>query len=674
MSLRTKMLAVFSSIIIIGLGLLVAISMVNIKNTTKSSMNDRLQDMTDDRAVVVESFIDSYKQFFKAFSTQDIVKEALHHPEDKELQAELQKNLIHYIEARGDMEGMFVADSATKVIAHSVESAIGNPTIADEAVVQTVTEAIKKSEDHSYFRGIVVSSATGKLVVSVYVGVFDGDDLIGLIGGGCYAEGISNILSGMKMTGLEHSKANLYYVPKYTYILSADESLIGTEVSESGVKSLIDAIVSKGEGVEEYHNGVENNFLAYKFIPEYDLAFTVEETEKEAMNDVNWLMSVILFMSVVILVAILVVVIMFAMRISKDIGKVQVFAEKLSEGNFTIDNLFIKRKDEIGKMADSLNRMYENNANVIRNIGEGSGKVSVSSGMLSETSTDLMARFEEVRASMERVNEAMTSAGAATEQVSASANEVNDSVERLAIETKNTKMEVVEIQKKAAEIERDGRKSSEYAMSVAEARGKELEAATEEAKVVSEIATMADSIADIASKINLLSLNASIEAARAGEHGRGFAVVAGEINSLASQTKEAVDQIQATVDKIQQAFEDLQRSSSELLSFMRETVAPDYRKFITIGRSYGEDASKFGELADNISSMVQYISESMEQVNAAVADIAESATETAGSSSSVTDTISEASGMMEQVNDMATDQQDIATNLDSIVKQFKLDD
>ncbi len=392
----------------------------------------------------------------------------------------------------------------------------------------------------------------------------------------------------------------------------------------------------------------------------------------EILADVNKMIMLSIFICIIAMILSAAVIMWQASGIASVVGRVQRFAENLAKGDFTVDPLNVSRKDEIGAMSSSLNTMYENNSDVIRNIGDGSGKVSDSSMQLSETSTDLLARFEEVSAAMTRVNDAMTNTGAATEQVSASANEVNTSVQRLADEMKKTKDEAVAIEKKAAKIESESRSNSERALSICEQRGEELKEASQQAEVVNQIATLADSIADIASQINLLSLNASIEAARAGEHGRGFAVVAGEINTLASQTKSAVDEIQETVSGIQDAFHQLNDASMALLDFITNTGVKDYENFVVVAHEYGEDAQFFGRISDQISEMVAYISESMEQVNAAVASIAESATETASSSAEVTDSISESAELMEKVNEMANDSQMVSENLDEIVKQFKL--
>ncbi len=402
----------------------------------------------------------------------------------------------------------------------------------------------------------------------------------------------------------------------------------------------------------------------------WKMGLTIENNE--ILRDINNMMKLAIVITIVAAATSALIIIWQASGVANVMSKVQQFAESIAKGDFTVNPLSVKRKDEIGSMSMSLNSMFESNSNVIKNIGSGSERVSSSSVELSDTSSDLLARFEEISAAMARVNDAMMTTGAATEEVSASANEVNSSVERLAEETAKTKEEVKAITERALQIQKEGKESSSNAMHVSRQRGEELEVAAEKAKVVEKIGTLADAIAGIAEQINLLSLNASIEAARAGEHGRGFAVVASEINKLATDTKTAVDEIQGTIGEIQSAFKGLNDASMDLLEFMNNTVAPDYGKFIAVGRQYGEDARAFGELADKISEMVEYITESMDQVNAAVASIAESATETSSSSSEVTNSISESAQLMEKVSEMALDSKNVSDELDEIVKQFKL--
>ena len=513
--------------------------------------------------------------------------------------------------------------------------------------------------------------ASATVMSTCSVPIFDPDNgsFIGCITCDITLDTVQNSLSQVKISNdgalLLVDSTGIYIYNSNDLEAAANAVTLASDPFTSPVAS---QVTSSGSGTLQYAG---KNFY-FDTIPEvgWKLAIVVEQDKiNEPIRHMKQMSAIILIIAICVCTAFIV---WQASSIASAMRKVQGFANELSKGNFTIEPVDIKRNDEIGSMSRSLNEMYRNNADVIRNISQGSSSVNDSSNRIDNVAEKLSLQFADVQSSMVKVNDAMSSTGAATEEVSASASEVNESVAKLAKETELIAKEVKEIEERAAKIERDGKESSDNAIRIAKERGEALKEASKKAEIVSEIGALADSISGIANQINLLSLNASIEAARAGEHGRGFAVVASEINKLATETKDAVDKIQETISAIQEAFNSLSRNSEELLNFVQDTVTPDYDNFIHVGQQYGHDAESFGELTGKISTMVEYIRDSMEQVNIAVGSIAQSATETATSSSEVTDIVNEVSDMVSDVSNIAQDQKGVSDTLSDIVSQFRL--
>lgn len=462
------------------------------------------------------------------------------------------------------------------------------------------------------------------------------------------------------------------------YLAGVDSQKISGNLSildESNISlaSAGEQILSSANGEASYTaaDGTAYN-LYYGSIPSTGWHIIIQMPQAELLAPTIQLLYRLVSICILALIICCIIVLLQISSIAKNIRRVQIFAQNLAQGDFTIDPLKVNSQDELGTMGSSLNEMYIGNRDVISNISGHSTDIADASEKLRISSGSLSDAFTEIQTYMSQINEAMMAASAATEEVNASTEEVHSSVEILASETEEGMKISQDIKKRALSVEESSRSSYESATQLSTQFEKQLDKSIENARVVENIGKMAQDIAGIAEQINLLSLNASIEAARAGEHGRGFAVVADEIGKLAGETAETVSSIQAIIGQVQTAFEQLSSDSKGLLSFIQNTVTPDYDMFVETAGQYGKDAEFFANISGKVSEMSANVQKIMHEMTLAVGNIAEAAQDTAETGTRVMTSVDHVSDMVDDVKTMSMKQQQIADNLDSVVKKFKL--
>jgi methyl-accepting chemotaxis protein len=532
---------------------------------------------------------------------------------------------------------------------------------------------VSQGLDHPVITNPYFDPPSGNTLSTCSVAIYDDGNYIGCASVGISLETIVQIINDIKVgengTGMLMTSAG-------TYLAGVDNEKIAQEMSilDDPNQSLAAAgqtILNNESGITSYIGDAGTMNVYYTTLPgtNWKLAIQIPVSELNAPVD-----RLIVMLSIVCIIAVVVSILLILLAvstISREIKKVQLFAGFLADGDFSIDPMAVKTRDELGNMSNSLNEMYASNKNVIMKIAENSAEIGSSSKKLREASKILNEQFQDIHSYMSNVNEAMLSTSAATEEVNASTEEVLSNVNLLAGEaTENTNMSVA-IKKRAADIGTECKSSSESANRLSEQFEKNLQISIKNAEVVSNIREMADVISNIAEQINLLSLNASIEAARAGESGRGFAVVASEIGNLAGSTTEAVSKIQQTIEQVQLAFSSLTTDAQDMLNFVQNTVTPDYIKFVGIASQYGQDAASFEASSEKISEMSENIRSIMTEVTDAIQNVADATQDTTIITQNVLDSVNHVSGQVNEVNEMSQEQEEISSGLDAVVRKFK---
>ena len=252
---------------------------------------------------------------------------------------------------------------------------------------------------------------------------------------------------------------------------------------------------------------------------------------------------------------------------------------------------------ELRAMADGVNSLIENIAEVVRQIKTASTEVARGTAEISAGNTNLSQR---------------------TEQQSSSLEETASSMEEMTATVKNDADNAAQ----ANQLALVARAEAEKGGAVVGDAVRAMHEINESSRRIADIIVVID---EIAFQTNLLALNAAVEAARAGEQGRGFAVVATEVRALAGRSATAAKEIKGLIqDSVQKV-----QGGSELVTRSGETLSQIQAAATKVSNIVAEIAAGSREQAQGIEQVNKAIMqmESTTQQNAALVEQASAASD-----------------------------------------------
>lgn len=426
-----------------------------------------------------------------------------------------------------------------------------------------------------------------------------------------------------------------------TTILKDGKRVVGTQASEVVIEKVL-----KNGG--EYTGDIKILEKPYKvkYMPLKDSSGAIVGMlfigiEQSIINkQINSLMFIVIIITLIIAILSTIVMILFTEGIIKPLKLTISHLETISKGDLTTDvpSTFMKRKDEVGSLAKSLNLMQMSVKSMLQKIQLTSHNIESQSGNLSSISEEMANSAQNVATTIDEVATATGSEAEDLSNISSILNEfgntlsgMRDAIGEINISSKGINSMALESNDKMQNLNKSVETVSESFKNFS----KVILRLGADINRINEITSVIDSIAD---QTNLLALNAAIEAARAGESGKGFAVVAQEIRKLAEQSKassaninDLIGMISGNTDEI---ISDSDRMNQEI-TMQIEVIDSSIKSFNKIINAVQDIVPKI-ELVNNSATNINHekdiIMEKIEVISAIAEEVSASAEEISATS------------------------------------------
>lgn len=394
-----------------------------------------------------------------------------------------------------------------------------------------------------------------------------------------------------------------------------------------------------------------------------------------AEKDLDNLTSLIRIITISLLVIALVVSVIVAQLISKSIAapvaKMTDAIKQMASGNFALEPINIKNKDEIGDMAGAFNVMMYDIRGMIDNTRTSAVQLAVQAEELSASSEESLAASEMVAEIAEKNLIASDSQVLVVQNSNESMEEMVVGINRITEDNEQMLTSTEEVSKLVKEGASLMNEFTEQMKTISSTISGSAVTISKMATQSEQIRAVTGMITAIAEQTNLLALNAAIEAARAGEHGKGFAVVAEEVRNLAEQSKQSAGEIGRMIDSMVENVSEAVSSTEDGNRRIDEGLDVTERTneiFIRIeSATYG-----VSEKVSTVSAAIEQIKAITETVSGGSRKIQELAMQTSEEAQSTSAAMEEQLAANEEISSSAQSLSEVAEQLQSGLSRFTI--
>lgn len=662
MKLLRKILLRFVLLIILTAAVIGVISVNESYRATNDLTMSKVSDQLNLRSSLIEEKMESTVRMIDILGSDvDVIKALTYNKKDQGII----DSFTAVVEHNSDLITLvsLIDRNDIVLLSDSINAIEGIDLSAREYLIEA-----KASKDTSVSE-IIISKADNSHAVAICKPIYNGDLYVGAIVSTIKFDLVSDLVDDAKVG--ENGYAFIIDIKGKDAGLVVDhpveDMIMSTNLYDleiPALSELADKMQTElaGEGYYTYKG--DDKYVQFKRVADnWALAITANKDELNATS--NKIMRVTILVGLAgLLLASLIGYAVINGAVVKPIKLLEASMAEAGKGDLT-SSVTIKTRDEIENLADSFNKMLENQKRILSKVGDISQDLSASAEELTASAEEVNESANEVSENIQNMMTNIMSESSNMSEVQSQMDDLNTSIDESDEMVKQSLIACDESLVIATEG-REGVGSSVTSISNISTATTEVidafEALTAHAKQVTGISEMISSIAD---QINLLALNASIEAARAGEAGRGFTVVAEEVRKLAEQTSQESDNISSvlsTISKLIVAANHSVLSSKVHVDQGEETIHALDGKFLNIIQAFERISNNISGLteisasqvhiSDDIMSAIAQMSISSDHNSAMAQEISASAEEQAAITESLSNASEETSGMAEELNSL----------------------